>query len=79
MGRSDDSKWLFIGNGDTAGFVFRDRLQWEGNVADLPIFTHSDSDGGSAEETPVASDKITPLEFDLWPLSETAVCNPRSK
>ncbi|MBE2223601.1 MAG: protein kinase [Anaerolineae bacterium] len=74
MGRSEDSKWLFIGNGDTAGFVFRDRLQWDGEVDGLPVFTHSDRNSSTEAETPVASENITPLEFDLWPLAETAVC-----
>jgi len=74
LGRSEDGKWLFVGDGDTAGFIFRDRLQWDGDVDGLSIFTHSSSDTDSEEETPVASNNITPLEFDLWPLAETAVC-----
>jgi tRNA A-37 threonylcarbamoyl transferase component Bud32 len=74
MGRSDDNRFLFVGDGDTAGFVYRDRLQWDGDVDALPIFTHSSSDTASDEEPPVASEEITPLEFDLWPLPETAVC-----
>ena len=73
MGRSEDSKWLFVGDGDTAGFVFLDRLQWEGNVESLPIFTHSTS-ASNSEEAPVTTSEITPLKFDLWPLTETAVC-----
>ena len=74
MGRSQDNKWLFVGDGDIAGFVFRERLQWDGEAASLPIFTHSSSAGGSIEETPTTSNNITPLKFDLWPLPETAVC-----
>jgi tRNA A-37 threonylcarbamoyl transferase component Bud32 len=74
MGRSEDGKWLFVGDGDTAGFIFRERLQWDGDVEGLALFTHSTSADTVAEETPVAAAEITPLEFDLWPLPETAVC-----
>lgn len=72
MGRSEDSKWFFVGDGDVAGFVFEDRIQWYGEMGRLPIFTHSSAGGGSA--TPKPADQITPLSFDLWPLPETAVC-----
>ncbi|MCZ7668867.1 MAG: SH3 domain-containing protein [Chloroflexi bacterium] len=68
MGRSEDSKWFFVGDGDVAGFVFEDRIQWYGEMGRLPIFTHSSAGGGSA--TPKPADQITPLSFDLWPLPE---------
>ena len=73
MGRSEDSKWLFVGDGDIAGFVFLDRLEWGGDVDALSVFTHS-SGAEEPDEEPVAANEITPLEFDLWPLPETAVC-----
>ncbi|MFO7684217.1 MAG: protein kinase [Chloroflexota bacterium] len=74
LGRSQDSKWLFVGDGSVAGFMFRDRVQWDGELGRLPIFTHSDARGGGAQATPAPSDVITELTFDLWPLPETAVC-----
>lgn len=74
LGRSQDSKWLFVGDGTVAGFMFRNRVQWDGELGRLPIFTHSDAGGGGAQATPAPSDVITELTFDLWPLPETAVC-----
>ncbi len=75
LGRSEDGKWFFVGDEDTAGFIFGERLQWEGEVDGLPVFTHSSGAANVADEpTPVASSEITPLIFDFWPLPETAVC-----
>ena len=74
MGRSEDDKWLFVGTGSLAGFVFRERLQWEGDTGRLPVYTHTDGADETTPETPAASDEITELTFDLWPLPETAVC-----
>ncbi|PIE79804.1 MAG: hypothetical protein CSA11_10515 [Chloroflexi bacterium] len=73
IGRSIDNKWLFVGHGDIAGFVFRERLEWNGTAAELPVYTHSNTDA-AAEASPEATGEITALEFDLWPLPETAVC-----
>jgi hypothetical protein len=75
LGRSEDGKWYFVGDGDTAGFIFAERLEWEGDVDGLAVFTHSDATANDTDApTPVAASEITPLTFDLWPLPETAVC-----
>jgi hypothetical protein len=74
LGRSEDEKWLFVGMGDLAGFVFRERMQWQGDTDGLPVYTHTDSTDEPTPEAPAASDEITELTFDLWPLAETAVC-----
>jgi tRNA A-37 threonylcarbamoyl transferase component Bud32 len=74
MGRAENDNWLFVGNGDQTGFVFRNLLQWDGDVSQLQIYTHTNTGQGNEVPTPFATKEITPLSFDLWPLPDTAVC-----
>lgn len=74
LGRSEDGKWFFVGDGETAGFVFGERVQWRGDSESLPVFTHSNAADSAPKNTPIPAADLTELTFDLWELPETAVC-----
>ncbi|MCB8983867.1 MAG: protein kinase [Ardenticatenaceae bacterium] len=73
LGRSEVRNWLFVGNGEVAGFIFQPLLQWTGDVSELPVFTYTDA--APEEATPPSgSSVITPLQIDLWALPDTVQC-----
>ena len=76
LGRSETPNWLFVGNGDVAGFIFQPLVQWEGDVASLPVFTYTDA-APDANATPGSNggNPVTGLRLDLWPLPDTVQCS----
>nr|MBP6469198.1 hypothetical protein [Chloroflexota bacterium] len=76
LGRSEIRNWLFVGNGDVAGFIFQPLVQWDGNVASLPVFTYTDA-APDANATPGSNggNPVTGLRLDLWPLPDTVQCS----
>ncbi len=73
IGRSSNSNWLYVRTGDgDQGFVFSERVQWEGDIAALPVKF------GAAPPATATSPPITgsggPLTFNLWGLSDTIRC-----
>ena len=75
LGRSEIRNWLFVGNGDVAGFIFQPLVQWDGDVASLPVFTYTDA-APDANTTPdTGGNPVTGLRLDLWPLPDTVQCS----
>jgi len=73
LGRAEVRNWLFVGNGDVAGFIFQPLLQWTGDPSELPVFTYTDA--APEEATPPSgSSVVTPLQIDLWTLPDTVQC-----
>ncbi|MEJ2746357.1 MAG: protein kinase [Anaerolineae bacterium] len=69
-GRSPTSNWLYVIDQDgNRGFVALDRLDWNGDVTKLPVFTGSTT---PTEATPVVSQGD--LDLNIWGLPDTVRC-----
>ena len=70
IGRSANSNWLYVRNADgDEGFIFGDRLEWLGEVAELPV-----KSGTAVVATPRPTRIETPLVLNLWELPDTVRC-----
>lgn len=78
LGRSEVRNWLFVDNGEVAGFIFQPLLQWDGDLSTLPVYTYTDAapTNNAATASPTAvGGPITSLKLDLWTLPGTAQCS----
>jgi len=73
LGRAEVRNWLFVDNGEVAGFMFQPLLQWAGDTAALPVFTYTNAAPDEAAPTNQPN-TVTPLRLDLWTLPNTVRC-----
>jgi len=73
LGRAEVRNWLFVDNGEVAGFMFQPLLQWAGDTAALPVFTYTNAAPDEAAPTSQPN-TVTPLRLDLWTLPNTVRC-----
>lgn len=69
-GRSQTGNWLYVIDQDGhRGFVALDRMDWDGDVAELPVFSGDITP--TTEATAVSSGQLT---LNLWGLPDTVRC-----
>ena len=73
IGRSSNSNWLYIRTeaGDQ-GFIFGERVQWDGDIAALPVQVGAAPP--AAPTQPSGTTSSGPLTFNLWGLPDTIRC-----